>query len=150
MSTSTALAVNSSPASRIRRSLPVPRRSLADDEAAQAQHQPGREHRAGQVEPPPVVRQERGQPRPHRRGLVAERGDRGVGLPVGPGVRVELQVGRRVLFRPGAADWREPVEEVAGGRVGVGERLVAQYPQAEIAHDRVPGHPGRGMEGPLR
>ena len=151
MSTSTALAVNSSPASRIVcLACPCAAPGRGCDQAAQAQHQPGREHRAGHVEPPAIVRQEGGQAWPHRRGLVAERGDRGVGLPVGPDVGVELQVGRRVLFRPGAADRREPVEEVTGGRVGVSERLMAQYPQAEIAHNRVPGHPGRGMEGPLR
>ena len=120
------------------------------DESAGGQHETGREDRPGQVEPAPVARQERGQARPQPRRRVAERGDRGVGLPVGPDRGAELQVGGRVLLRPCAAGRREPVAEVTGDGFGVGERLVPQDSQAEVPHHRVPGHPGRGVESPLR
>jgi hypothetical protein len=63
---------------------------------------------------------------------------------------VELQVGRRIPLRARAPDRREAVNEVAAGGFGVGERLVAQDPQAEVAHHRVPGHARWRVERPLR
>ena len=122
----------------------------AQGQPAQGQHEPGREHRAGQVDPPPVAGQEGGRPLLDRRIRVAELRDRGVGRLVGPDRRAEPQVGRRVPLRAGAADGGEAVQEVAADGFGVIERLVPQDPQAEVAHHRVPGHPGRRGEGPLR